>query len=245
MHARKSDTHTMRKIKKLSLLTAYATWAIGAATVASAQEASVLEHMHDHHDAVIKIQRAVIAGSLEDTREPARWLIEHDSPVGLPARWEEHVDAMRTAARDTLDAQDVTSAAGATSRLGVACGGCHIANNVTVEFKDVKKPSDKGKAGPHMQRHQWAADRMWEGLIGPSSASWRRGANLLFEAPMNPEALGGAAGDDALLGMARRIHQLAGNATVVSEPVEKAEIYAEFLANCATCHVSLEEGPRP
>ena len=99
----------MKTIKKLCLLVVYATWAVGIANVASAQEVTVLEHMHDHHDAVIKIQRAVIAGSLEDTREPARWLIEHESPVGLPARWEEHVDAMRTAARDTFSPATPTS----------------------------------------------------------------------------------------------------------------------------------------
>ena len=234
----------MKTTKTFGLFLAFAVSAVAAASVASAQEASFVEHMHDHYDAVRKIQSAVIAGSLEGTREPATWLIEHESPVGLPAGWVEHVDAMRAAARDTLNAQDVTSAAGATSRLGVACGECHIANNVTVEFKDVKRPSEKPGSRHHMRRHQWAADRMWEGLIGPSSVSWRQGANLLFEAPMNPEALGGEAGDDALLGMARRIHQLAGNATLVSEPAEKADIYAEFLANCATCHVSLEEGPR-
>ena len=233
----------MNKIKKLSLFVAYATWTVGAATVASAQEATVLEHMHEHYDAVMKIQSAVIAGSLEDTREPARWLVEHQTPTGLPARWTEHVDAMRTAARDTLNAQDVASAANATSRLGLACGGCHVANNVTVEFEEVKRPSDKENERTHMQRHQWAADRMWEGLIGPSSVSWRRGASLLFEAPLNPEALGAEAEDDALLGMARRIHQLAGNATVASEPIEKADIYAEFLATCAACHISLGEGP--
>jgi mono/diheme cytochrome c family protein len=45
--------------------------------------------------------------------------------------------------------------------------------------------------------------------------------------------------------MSRRIHQLAGNATVVSDPAEKGEIYAEFLANCAACHTSLGDGPRP
>jgi mono/diheme cytochrome c family protein len=203
----------------------------------------MLEHMHDHYDAVIKIQSAVIAGSLEGTREPAKWLAEHQAPAGMPAQWAEHTEAMRAAARDTLEAQDLTAAATATSRLGLACGGCHVANNVTVEFDDVKKPSDKDRVGAHMDRHQWAADRMWEGLIGPSSASWRQGANLLFEAPMNPEELGAEAGDEQTLGMARRIHQLAGNATIVSDPVGKADIYAEFLANCAACHTSLGEGP--
>lgn len=219
-------------------------WAIGAANVASAQDTTLLEHMHDHYDAVMKIQSAVIAGSLEDTRESARWLVEHQTPAALPAGWEQHVDAMRTAALDMLNAQDVASAASATSRLGLACGGCHLTYNVSVEFDEVKKPSDKGKTRPHMQRHQWAADRMWEGLIGPSDVSWSRGGNLLFESPMNPEALGAEAGDDALLGMSRRIHQLAANATRVSDPLERADIYAEFLANCAACHNALDEGPR-
>jgi cytochrome c553 len=146
---------------------------------------------------------------------------------------------MRTAARETLDAQDLTSAAGATSRLGLACGGCHLANNVSVEFESVQRPADAGNAKAHMQRHQWAANRMWEGIIGPSSMSWSRGANLLFESPMNPEALGAEAGDDAVLGMARRIHQLAANATAVSDPAGRADIYAEFLANCAACHNAL------
>ena len=94
-----------------------------------------------------------------------------------------------------------------------------------------------------MQRHQWAADRMWEGLIGPSDLSWSRGGNLLFESPLHPEALDAGASDDATLTMARRIHQLAANATTVSDPAGKAEIYAEFLANCAACHTELEDGP--
>lgn len=233
----------MKTTTNIRLCVACAMWAVGAAPVASAQDATVLEHMHDHYDAVVKIQSAVIAGSLEDTRESARWLIEHPTPAGLPAHWDEHVDAMRTAARDTLDAQDVASAASATSRLGLACGGCHLTNNVSVEFEGVMRPSDNGNARAHMQRHQWAADRMWEGLIGPSDFSWSRGANLLFESPMNSEALGAESGDDTLLGMARRIHQLAANATTVSQPMERAGIYAEFLTNCAACHNALDEGP--
>jgi len=212
---------------------------LGIAAVAGAQEASLLEHMHEHYDAVVRIQGAVIAGSLDDTREPATWLLEHQSPAGLPARWEEYVTAMRGAARDLLNAEDLGSAAGATSRLGLACGSCHVSNNVTVEFDEDKRPSDKEDSRSHMRRHRWAADRMWEGIIGPSNASWSRGANLLFESPMNPKGLGAEAGDDSVLGMARRVHQLAANATTVSDPAERANIYAEFLANCATCHESL------
>ena len=218
---------------------------VGAALVASAQDVTIVEHMHDHYDAVLKIQSAIIAGSLEDAREPARWLAEHEAPAGLPARWEEFVNAMRTAARDTLNAQDVVSAASATSHLGLVCGDCHVTNNVSVEFESVDRPPDTGDPRAHMLRHRWAADRMWEGLIGPSDVSWSRGANLLFESPMKPEALGGDAGDEALIGMSRRIHQLAANATAVSDYAERAGIYAEFLANCAACHQALHAGPAP
>lgn len=230
-------------MKRLMSTSVCSILAICAATAVSARDDSVLDHMHDHYDAVIKIQSAVIAGFLEDTREPARWLLEHDAPAGLPESWEMHVEEMRSAARATLEAQDLESAASATASLGLACGGCHVANDVSVEFKETGRPSDKEKSRPHMQRHQWAADRMWEGLIGPSDRWWSRGANLLFEAPLKPTDLGDETGDDVTLVMARRIHQLAANATAVTDINEKAEIYAEFLANCAVCHQALDEGP--
>jgi mono/diheme cytochrome c family protein len=240
---RKLDTAIMNRITNARLCLVTALSAVGATLVASAQDATVLEHMHEHYDAMLKIQSAVIAGSLEDTHEPSRWLTEHQTPAGLPAGWEGYVDAMRTAARDTLNAQDVASAASATSRLGLACGGCHVSSNVSVEFESVARPPDSGNPRAHMQRHQWAADRMWEGLIGPSSFSWSRGANLLFESPMKLETVGAEAQDEALLGMTRRIHQLAANATAVSDPIERADIYAEFLANCAACHNAVSAGP--
>lgn len=210
-----------------------------AATLASAQQQTLVEHMHEHYDAVVRIQTAVIAGSLEATREPARWLVEHPAPEGIPAEWQIHVEAMRDAARAALDARDLTAAANATSRLGAACGSCHEANNIAVEFESVDSPSDDDDSRSHMQRHQWAADRMWEGLIGPSGWAWSRGGNLLFESPLRHESL-----DDERQTMARRIHQLAANATAVTSLDEKAEIYGEFLANCAACHTAMNQGPK-
>lgn len=228
----------MKRTTGTRLCVAYALLAVGAALVAIAQDANVAGHMRYHHDAMLKIQSAVIAGLLLDTRQPARWIMEHQPPAGLAAGTEGYVDAMRMAARDMLNAQDIVSAARATSRIGLACGNCHVTNNVSVEFEAVELPPGAGNATAHMQRHQWAADRILEGLVGPSSVSWSRGADLLSEAPLNLEALGAEAGDDALLGKVRRIHQLAVNAKAVSEPIERAGIYAELLANCAACHTN-------
>lgn len=228
----------MKRMTDARFRVAYALLAVGAVLVAIAQDANVARHMRHHHDALLQIQGALIDGLLLHARQPARWLMEHQPPAGLTAGTEAYVDAMRTAARELLDAPDVVSAARATSRLGLACGDCHIANNVAVEFEAVELPPGGNNAKAHMQRHQWATDRILEGLVGPSSLSWSRGIDLLSESPLNPEALGAKPGDDALLGASRRIHQLALNAKAVSELIERAGIYAELLVNCAACHTN-------
>lgn len=210
---------------------------IGAADTATAQ------HMHEHQDAMKSLQVAIIAGNLDATREPATWLLEHAEPAELSGAGSEYLGAVRGGAQAVLDADGLESAAEAISNMGLACGNCHLASNVTVEFDEVDRPPDKEKERPHMQRHQWAADRMWEGLIGPSGVAFSRGANLLFESPVKPEVLAKHGGGEEAVGMSRRIHQLAANATTVSEPEEQAEIYAEFLANCGVCHSELAKGP--
>ena len=170
-------------------------------------------------------------------------MLENLDAAGLPAAGSEFVDAVHTAAQAVIAADSLEAAAEATSQMGLACGSCHTASGVTVEFDAVDRPPDKEKAKPHMQRHQWAADRMWEGLIGPSGVAFSRGANLLFESPVKPEVLAKHGGGDAAVGMSRRIHQLAANATTVSDPEGQAEIYAEFIANCGACHAELAKGP--
>lgn len=218
------------------LYAALAIWLVCAPPPAIAQDTDVLEHMHAHADAVLAIRQSVIAGSLDGVGESARWLVEHEPPASVAAGWADYVPAMRTAAQQALDASDLTAAAAAISRLGLACGECHAASNAQFEPPIVDRPSHDEDTGSHMQRHQWSADRMWEGLIWPASYSWQSGGNLLFESPIKPHELGDEAANKDLQTMARRIHQLAANATMVTKGEEKAEIYGEFLANCAGCH---------
>lgn len=200
-------------------------------------------HMGAQHDAMKAIQAAIIAGSLDAARDPANRLLEQDASVAGEAANADYVEAVRLAASEVLAADTLESAAEAASQLGLACGACHTANSATVEFAEVRRPSDKEKERPHMQRHQWAADRMWEGLIGPDGTAFSRGANLLFESPVKPEVLAKHGGDEVVVGMSRRVHQLAANATTVREPGERAEIFAEFIANCGACHAELAKGP--
>ncbi len=217
--------------------------AIGWAVTAGAQHASVNDQMHAHHDAVVAMQRSLVSGSLDATRASASELLAVDASASAEG-WRVYLDSMRSAAATVRDAGDIESAASGVASLGVACGDCHIANGVEIQFEDVDRPSNKEKLPQHMARHQWAADRMWEGLIGPSAAAWSSGANLLFESPINTASLGESSQQDAIKQMSRRVHQLAANATTVSDSASKAGIYAEFLANCAACHTAVGEGPK-
>jgi cytochrome c553 len=214
---------------------------VGFAAPIAAQDADVVKFMHDQNGAMIAIQQAIIAGSLDGTREAATSLRDSADPAGIPAEGADYLAAVREAANGVLEADSLEAAAEAAANMGMACGNCHTAVGATVEFDEVARPSDKEKTKPHMERHQWAADRMWEGLIGPSKMAWSQGANLLFESPVKPNEVAKHGGGEEAVGMSRRIHQLAANATAVSTPEERAEIYAEFIANCGACHNELDK----
>lgn len=217
--------------------------AICAVSSANAQHSSVNDEMHAHYQTVQAMQRALIAGSLDAARTQAGEL-NGAGAAGAAEGWSDYFAAVEAAASAAQAADSIESAARAMADIGVACGDCHIANGVEVVFDDVDRPSSKEKLPHHMARHQWAADRMWEGLIGPSAGAWSRGANLLFESPIKTHSLGDPNEQEAIKQMSRRVHQLAANATTVSDASSKAEIYAEFLANCAACHTAVGDGPK-
>lgn len=95
-----------------------------------------------------------------------------------------------------------------------------------------------------MQRHQWAADRLWEGLIGPSDAAWSRGIRMLAEAPLHgtePSWDTASDGDE----LARRVHELGSEAASALLPHARATVYGEMLGLCADCHTRTGGGPAP
>ena len=223
-------------------------WLAATSVIAEPVEAEasarLIAHMHEHLSAVNKIKTAIIRGDLAAVREPARWLAEHPAPAEIPEGWTAHVEGMRMAARDALAATDSNAAAAAVSQMAETCGACHMANGVASRFADNVQPADELGSMAHMQRHQWAADRMWEGLIGPSDLAWGQGADLLLETPLSAREM--HTQDDSVRSvrrMARRVHELAAHAMLEQEPGARADVYAEFLGVCAACHTRLGQGP--
>ncbi len=95
---------------------------------------------------------------------------------------------MQNAAQLALAAVDLKAAAVAVADMAQACGGCHLALSGP-NFSGSSPAGEESSVVADMERHRWAADRMWEGLVGPSETAWLAGAATLEDAPRHPEAM--------------------------------------------------------
>lgn len=211
------------------------------------KESDVATHMHEHLARISTIKSLIIMGNLDGTREPAIWLAEHEAVDGLPANFEPYVEQMRKYAREVSNAIDLDSAAVSVSEMARTCSNCHVVNGIEIEFGYDQMPAEWSDTVSHMQRHQWAADRLWEGLIGPSDTAWNRGTHMLIDVPLHPEDVAehelADADREALDQLARRVHLLAGQGTNARTPAERSALYGEMLGVCAECHTRLGRGP--
>lgn len=215
--------------------------------LAASDQSVVADHMGEHLVRITAIKSFIIMGNLDAVREPAIWLAEHDSVPGLPAGVAPYLNSMRDFGREVVRAPNLKAAAVAVSELARSCGSCHFANDLGLAFGYDTVPDEWADTISHMQRHQWAVDRMWEGMIGPSDVAWNRGVDMLIDVPLRPADVVNAmtTGVDivALDRMARRIHSLGSRGTDTRTPEARSEMYGEVLGLCADCHTQLGRGP--
>ena len=129
---------------------------------------------------------------------------------------------------------DIPAAAAAIADIGIACGACHkVAGGPTA--KADAPPSTDATLASRMRRHVWATDRLWEGIIVPSDASWKAGAAALSGEPFPKEVLD--RGDVHARGAADRFKSLVATAASKKKPDERGQLYATLLETCSACHV--------
>lgn len=209
---------------------------------------TVAEHMKDHFTQAIRALDAIIRGDLGGIKEPAGWLADHKLSEGLPDAWKPHVADLQNAARLALQANDIAVAADAMGAMGAACGRCHTALGATLEFSGMSPEGKESSVLDLMLRHQWAADRMWEGLVGPSELAWTAGVAALQDAPLHPEMLANnKSPPQAVVDLAKKVHALALPGKMTKDQAVRAKLYGEYVATCAACHSQLgvQLKPRP
>jgi hypothetical protein len=192
-------------------------------------------HMHASFDTVRGIERLLIRGKLDDARYFAQVLATAPDAPGL-APWASQIALVRQRAAAVAAAPGIDEACRREAQLAAACASCHADASAAPEFQPPPTlPADQPTVAARMARHQWAADRIWEGMVGEADDAWRAGLDVLAAAPLSWPTLGS---DRA--GLARRLQQLADQARhpARSDLAERTRLYGELLVTCAACHTA-------
>lgn len=219
---------------------------LSAQETISEEETEAARHMHEHLTYITTIKAFITMGLLEGTRQPANWLATHETLADLPKSYEPFVTFMRSSARQVEEAEDLETAANAVSLMAQNCGNCHRAMHLDVEFGFDALPAQWSDSETHMQRHQWAMDRLWEGLIGPSDAAWVRGTRMLSEEPLHAAEVSDSVTvteADTLESIAREVHELGKAGAGLTNLSDRSQVYGRILGLCADCHTRVGRGP--
>lgn len=219
---------------------------LSAQQAVSEEETVAAAHMHNHLTYITTIRAFITMGLLEGTRQPAHWLATHETLSDIPVSFEPFIEFMRSSARQVEKAEDLGTAAAAVSLMAQNCGNCHRASNVDVEFGFDALPAQWSDSETHMQRHQWAMDRLWEGMIGPSDAAWTRGTDMFAEEPLHAvEVSASVTTSEAriLENIAREVHELGAAGASLTALNDRSQVYCRILGLCADCHTRVGRGP--
>jgi len=193
--------------------------------------------MHLHFDDINAIQVALISGNLVLTRELAKKIRIGFRGVA-PQGWEPFIERSTAAAEMLQVTDDLSMATRLAGTLAGTCGDCHRTQGfVVVKQVAIAPPREDDRFSDFMLRHRWAADRMWEGLIGPSDEAWRAGAAALADSDLTAEDVGErlilTPEIEALLAQIRKDAQ---KASTTEGAEERQALYGSFLSACASCH---------
>jgi cytochrome c556 len=212
--------------------------ALVAAACAPRTPSSVEPRMAEHFTNVGLLHGAAAAGDLVAVHAQAGLLLERETGAGMPASAQRYVEEMQAFAGLAARAPDIKSGASAVARVGAACGSCHEAMKRGPRYNIVTGPPEGDTPlATRMIRHQWAADRLWDGLVGPSDVSWQAGAAVLRDAPLFTDAVTANVEQyEAVTRLAWQVHEVGALANAVSDQSRRAEMYGTLLGTCASCH---------
>jgi cytochrome c553 len=173
-----------------------------------------------------------VEGDLGRFTRAAIYIAENDIGPSAPETWKPYATALQQAAEQGRHAKSIEAAAAAVGQLGARCADCHRALGGP-KFTLGEPPVQRAGVDAHMDRHQWAADRMWDGLIASATPVWIKGAEVMADARLTAEQVAPETPDiDAI---ARRVHFQANAARLLPEQ-QWGKAYGEFIATCALCH---------
>jgi hypothetical protein len=201
----------------------------------------IRRHMAVHYAAASELQAAIAQGRLADARDQAYWFATHE--MDGPANWRPYIDELRGAAMSIWRAHDVPTAGAQLGRLGRACSSCHEAEGGTVAFARAPIPADDDTVELQMALHQWAAARLWEGVIGPSDERWQQGARVMATGHFDAAKSVHEKPNVDVIELAERLRAQANEASTITDRSARAAFFGDMMETCASCHSIVRPSP--
>ena len=202
--------------------------AVFAMQVSQARGGRAKYHMREQLEHLRTIEELLVAGKLDDAKALA-FMVK--PVVQLDSREAHDLTRAVTALRQ---ASSLDAAIYAEAQIATACAGCHLRAKKLPRFRTPSHaPADRPTLESQMSRHQWAVDRVWEGLIAQSNEHWRAGLYVLATSSLPRTTTHAPA-------IAKRLQQQARAAldNAKLSPTERADAYAEILVTCSSCHAA-------
>ncbi len=199
--------------------------------------------MQGHFARATSAHDAIVRADMDTARADMAWLATHQEGDALPENLQPLLVAMQAEAARFAEATTLTEAGTAYARMLVRCGACHTTSHGGPEIAQTPIPEgDTPEA--RMRRHQWASDRMFDGLVMADPAIFRAGNDALVSAPLTQTELPSTAGQPAeqVVGLTTHVRELGAEAATAADDEARAGIYGRYLATCGTCHRLLEGG---
>lgn len=205
------------------------------------REAMVRWHMQRHFEDLRTIERLLVGGRFDEAKALSFMLTKPESDPGLTP-WAAEAREVVEAARALMAARTIDEALRREPRVAVACAECHGRTKQLLKLSRLPAlPPDQPTAAARMARHQWAADRLWEGIVGLSDDRWRAGLEVLVATPLPAAAVPGA---PELAARLQRIARKALERRTSDSLDDNARSYGDMLVTCAGCHAALPK-PKP
>jgi cytochrome c553 len=193
--------------------------------------------MHRNLSTTVDIQTGVVQGDLDKAQKAASWLLSREGQMRFPPEAIDFEQAMLENAARIAEAEDLRTVALQAGQLGGSCASCHQAMNRGPRFVIGTDAPGGTTQEAQMIRHLWAADRMWEGLVGPSDEAWIAGARAMAETqPLLARAYRASTSPGEAESFLREVNLLATEAMNAVHLEERSDVYGRLLTTCHRCH---------
>jgi len=207
---------------------------IQASNAKELTEVEMVALMEAHYNAAILSHDALIRGDLKTLRNQLARIRKQELPTAAPQSWKPHHTRLRETASGAASVASLDNAASVMGAVAEACGACHAAVGVDKIYFWPAPPDKDNKLKTAMRTHQWATERLWEGVTGPLDEAWNRGAAALAEARVFSQKRDSVT--SSLLEREAALQEEGRMAKGATELHKRAIIYGHLLTTCAECH---------